>query len=69
MDFLTTIKTCFGKFAVFNGRASRSEYCFFVLFIFLASMSIGIVDIVAFHKSEIRPLGALLLIVVFLPHL
>jgi hypothetical protein len=69
MDFLTAIKTCFGKFAVFNGRASRSEYWFFVLFILLASMSIGIADLVAFPKSESRPLGALLLIVVFLPHL
>ena len=33
MDFQTSIKTCFNKFAVFSGRASRSEFWFFYLFL------------------------------------
>ena len=33
MDFQTSIKTCFNKFAVFSGRASRSEFWFFYLFV------------------------------------
>jgi uncharacterized membrane protein YhaH (DUF805 family) len=37
MTFGESIKTCFSKYADFNGRASRSEYWWFVLFIFLAS--------------------------------
>ena len=32
MGFLESIRTCFGKYAKFDGRASRSEYWFFVLF-------------------------------------
>ncbi len=31
MDFVTAFKTCFAKFADFSGRASRSEYWWFVL--------------------------------------
>lgn len=30
--FLWAVKTCFRKYATFNGRASRSEYWFFYLF-------------------------------------
>ncbi len=36
MNFTTAIGTCFAKYAGFNGRASRSEYWFFILFVFLA---------------------------------
>ncbi len=32
MSFIESIKTCFGKYAVFSGRARRSEYWWFVLF-------------------------------------
>ena len=35
MDFGTAIKTCFSKYADFDERASRSEYWFFTLFIYL----------------------------------
>jgi uncharacterized membrane protein YhaH (DUF805 family) len=37
MTFGESIKTCFSKYADFSGRASRSEYWWFVLFVFLAS--------------------------------
>ena len=32
MNFSDAVKTCFKKYANFNGRASRSEFWFFVLF-------------------------------------
>lgn len=32
-----SISTCFGKYAKFDGRAARSEYWWFMLFIFLVS--------------------------------
>lgn len=38
MTFVVAIKTCFSKYATFKGRASRSEYWFFVLFCFLLSI-------------------------------
>lgn len=31
MDFVTAFKTCFAKFTDFSGRATRSEYWWFVL--------------------------------------
>ena len=35
MDMSQSIKTCFAKYIEFNGRASRSEYWWFFLFVFL----------------------------------
>ena len=32
MNFIESIQTCFKKFADFKGRASKSEFWFFVLF-------------------------------------
>ncbi len=33
MTFLKSIETCFTKYVDFNGRASRSEYWWFILFV------------------------------------
>lgn len=33
MDFVTAIKTCFSKYADFKGRALRSEFWYFQLFV------------------------------------
>ncbi len=46
MDFVTAVKTCFGKFATFEGRAARSEYWFFTLFLVLGSLVLTTLDIV-----------------------
>ncbi|MFZ6689734.1 DUF805 domain-containing protein [Undibacterium sp. SXout11W] len=37
MNFQDSIKTCFNKYASFEGRASRSEYWWFALFTFLVA--------------------------------
>lgn len=37
MDFMTSVKTCFKKYFDINGRASRSEYWWFFLFVFIIS--------------------------------
>ncbi|WP_348946083.1 DUF805 domain-containing protein [Chitinibacter sp. FCG-7] len=42
MTFQESIQTCFKKYADFNGRASRAEYWWFALFIFLVSVVLGI---------------------------
>jgi uncharacterized membrane protein YhaH (DUF805 family) len=36
MTFIDSIKTCFNKYALFEGTASRSEYWWFYLFTVLA---------------------------------
>jgi len=38
MTFLESIKTCLDKYATFSGRASRSEYWWFVLFCILVGV-------------------------------
>ncbi len=39
MTFQDSIKVCFSKYADFAGRATRSEYWWFVLFIVLVSLA------------------------------
>jgi len=38
MNFQESIKVCFSKYADFNGRASRPEYWWFVLFMIIGSL-------------------------------
>ena len=38
MNFGEAISTCFKKYVVFDGRASRSEYWWFALFTFLVQL-------------------------------
>ena len=42
MTFQESIKVCFSKYADFNGRASRSEYWWFFLFIILAGAVVSV---------------------------
>lgn len=44
MTFVESIKTCFTKYAEFEGRASRSELWWWVLFVFLASAAASIIS-------------------------
>ena len=37
MNFFTSIKTCFGKYATFTGRARRSEFWWLLLANFIVS--------------------------------
>lgn len=42
MSFLESIKVCLSKYVVFSGRASRSEYWWFVLFAILVNIVLAI---------------------------
>jgi uncharacterized membrane protein YhaH (DUF805 family) len=44
MTFWEAVKSCLGKYATFSGRASRSEYWKFILFLLLASILLSGVD-------------------------
>jgi len=44
LTFPDAVRTCLTKYAVFNGRATRSEYWFFVLFAFLVVVAAAILD-------------------------
>jgi len=47
MGFGQAIKTVFGKYATFSGRAARPEYWWWILFLVLGSIVFNIIDAVA----------------------
>ncbi len=55
MGFGEAIRVCFSKYADFSGRASRSEYWFFVLFSILVNFGARIVDAVL--MAGMRPMS------------
>ena len=69
MDFQTSIKTCFNKYAVFSGRASRSEFWFFVLFGFLGGIISSIIDvmILGYPFEEDGPINLIFTIALMIP--
>ena len=69
MDLQTSIKTCFNKYAIFSGRASRSEFWWFFLFGILGGIIAAIIDVMIFGYSiEVTgPIGWIFTIVIFLP--
>jgi len=44
MNFADAIRTCFQKYATFDGRATRPEFWWFFLFSFLGSLVTGLVS-------------------------
>lgn len=48
MTFQESIKTCFTKYADFSGRATRSEYWWFILFIFLGGFVLSFVSFIVY---------------------
>jgi len=69
MNFQTSIKTCFNKYAVFSGRASRSEYWFFVLFGVLGGIISAIIDtMVLGYSAEVNgPINLIFSVALILP--
>ena len=57
MTFQESIKVCFSKYADFTGRAVRSEYWWFVLFLMLVSVALSYISPTA---SALFSIGTLL---------
>lgn len=49
MTFQDSIRTCFSKYADFSGRASRSEYWWFFLFVFIACLVATMISTVVYY--------------------
>ncbi|WP_454917840.1 DUF805 domain-containing protein [Xanthobacter sediminis] len=45
MNFITAIKTCLSKYAVFQGRATRSEFWWFELFLVLVGLAVPLISV------------------------
>lgn len=46
MDFSTAVKTCLSKYATFSGRAARSEYWWFFLFVVVGSLILQVLELI-----------------------
>lgn len=58
MQFHKAIRSGFCNYVNFSGRASRSEYWYWVLFAVLVAIVAGILDAAIFPEAEPNPLGA-----------
>jgi len=70
MDMQKSIKTCFSKYANFNGRASRSEYWWFQLFYLIVAFVAVIFDAMYIDNSQtMGPLELVTTLALLLPAL
>ena len=71
MDFQTSVKTCFNKYATFSGRASRSEYWFFYLFTIIASIVTWVIDtmLLGYGADDTGAISLIFQIIIILPSL
>jgi uncharacterized membrane protein YhaH (DUF805 family) len=69
MTFQEAILSCFRKYATFAGRAPRSEYWYWVLFVILVNIGLMILDRAVFPDSEVSPLSSIWSLAVLLPGL
>jgi uncharacterized membrane protein YhaH (DUF805 family) len=74
MTFRDAILTCLRKYVTFSGRASRSEYWWFFLFLLIGSAVMGLADSAFFgfepteeHPEADGPLAGLFGLATFLP--
>jgi uncharacterized membrane protein YhaH (DUF805 family) len=67
MDFQQAVKSCFAKYATFPGRAARSEFWYWQLFLTVAGVAVAIVDAVLGLHS--KPLGLIFYLVTLAPTL
>lgn len=71
MGFTDAVKTCFRKYVTFSGRASRSEYWWFALFVVVTTIILSIIDVIIFGagENEVRPISSIFQLGTFLPGL
>jgi uncharacterized membrane protein YhaH (DUF805 family) len=70
MDFGPAIATGFKKYATFAGRASRSEYWYWVLFTFIGGIVTATLDYAIFSDNDFAsPLNVVFNLICILPSL
>lgn len=69
MNFKEAVASGFNNYVEFSGRACRSEFWYWALFVFVASFCLGILDIAVFPSDEWSPLSTVFSLAVFLPGL
>lgn len=69
MTFQEAIRTCFEKYTVFSGRARRSEFWWWILFIAVVNLVLGGLDNALFGTGGLQLLGIAFGLATLLPTL
>ena len=69
MTFSQSIQYCFNNYANFNGRASRSQFWWFTLFVVVVNIVLSILDRLIFRSSNFGVLSILWSLATIVPHL
>ncbi|NNE85137.1 MAG: DUF805 domain-containing protein [Alphaproteobacteria bacterium] len=69
MKFRTAIAVCFSKYIVFEGRACRSEFWYWALFVNVVAVVTWNIDLLIFSEGWVGILTLLFSFAVFLPGL
>ena len=70
MTFQDSIKSCFNKYGNINGRATRSEYWYWALFVFIVSIFTLVIDVNLLGSSiddAFTPLNSIWTLAVLIP--
>lgn len=67
MGFQEAVGTCLQKYAVFEGRARRSEYWWFFLFNIIMQLVTGMIDALLFGEDGFGLVNGLYTLAVLLP--
>lgn len=69
MDFVGAIQAGFRNYVNFNGRASRSEYWYWVLFVIIVGLVAGVIDVATVGNAQFGPVGSLTSLGLLLPNI
>jgi uncharacterized membrane protein YhaH (DUF805 family) len=69
MGFTEAISSGFSKYVTFSGRASRSEYWYWILFATIVAIVATIIDLILFPLSSVQPVSTIASLALFLPGL
>lgn len=69
MNFSEAIQSGFNNYARVSGRASRSAFWYWVLFVWLGGFGAGIVDMAMFGYDSIYPFSSIFTLATIIPNL
>ena len=69
MGFREAVTVCIQDYYTFTGRARRSEYWWFFLFILVASNLLAVVDLILFGEDMVLGLSGLFALLALIPQL
>jgi uncharacterized membrane protein YhaH (DUF805 family) len=69
MSFGSSITYCFRNYATFSGRAGRSEFWWFTLFVLVVSAGLNVIERLIWQDHTVGWLVLIWTLIVALPHL